>query len=113
MPEWATALLKEALAPTGILALAFGWWFKTKRDDKRAAADRAAAEKKSLEDRIERLQEKIHSLLMDAIAREREHNAQQADRIATDAKQNEVIITATTALKDFAVIAARIERGSI
>ena len=111
MPEWVMTIL---IAGGGLAMMGGGakaWWTAW-REDRKARRDAAAAEKKSLEERADRLQAKVESLLMDAIAREREHNAQQADRIAMDAKQNEVIIAATTALKEAAVAMARIEKGA-
>lgn len=100
MPDWALQLLVGG----GVLAGAMAGIKKVFT----VVYDAWVAKEK----RVETLQDKVQSLLMDAIAREREHNAQQADRIAMDAKQNEVIITATTALKEAAVLMAKIEKGA-
>lgn len=111
MPEWAMTLLVSGGGLVMVAGGAKAWW-SAWREDRKAKRDGMVAEKRSLEERADRLQGKVESLLMDAIAREREHNAQQADRIAMDAKQNEVIITATTALKEAAVLMAKIEKGA-
>lgn len=111
MPEWAMQLL---IAGGGLGLLGAGtkaWWVdwcESRKAKRKALAD----DKKSLEERADRLQGKVESLLMDAIAREREHNAQQADRIAMDAKLADVIATATAELKEAAVRMARIEKGA-
>lgn len=99
MPEWTKEIvLALIVAITG----GVGWLFKSWREDRKAKHDTASAEKRSLEERAERLQGKVESLLMDAIARERESNAQMVDRIAMDKQQNEVIAAATAALNAMA-----------
>lgn len=87
-----------------------GWWFKTRRDDRLTKDARHLADMDALRARDEKLQAKIESLLMDAIARERENNAQMSERIEMDAKQNEVIVAATAAMKECTVFLARAER---
>lgn len=111
MPEWALQLLVTG-GGLAIMAGGADTWFKAWREDRTAREARQRDVVGGLEARNDRLQAKVESLLADAIARERENNAQQADRIAMDAKQNEVIITATTALKEAAVLMARIEKGA-
>lgn len=119
MPEWASALLKDALAPTGIVALGLGWWFKTRRDDKKEqaaaeAADRksredaAAAEKRSLQERAEKLEAKVESLLMDANAYLRETDVLRAERIVTDKQMVALATAMITALERAEAIAAKL-----
>ena len=84
-------------------------WWKAQREDRRLEAERREAEKHDLVGRVEKLQAKVESLLMDAIAREKEANRQMQERIAMDAKQNEVIAAATVALKDAATAIAKME----
>lgn len=99
MPEWALQLILAVIGSASITG-GVGWIFKTRRDDRIAEEARRQAEKRSLEERAEKLQAKVESLLMDAFARERENNAQMAERIAMDKQQNEVIVAATAALKE-------------
>ena len=92
MSEWSPILLAVIGSPLiGGLIAGIGWWFKSRREDRKA-----------LEGQVITLQAKIESLLMDQIAKERETNAQMQERIAMDAKQNEVIAAATAALRQAA-----------
>lgn len=77
-----------------------GWWFKAWRDDRTAREARHRVVVDVLEARNDKLQGKVESLLMDAIAREREANAQMIDRIAMDRQQNVVAAAMTVALKE-------------
>lgn len=102
-------LLLAVIGSTAITG-GVGWWFKTRRDDRIAKDARTQADMDALRARDEKLQAKIESLLMDAIARERENNSQMSERIEMDAKQNEVIVAATATLKECAVLIAKVER---
>ncbi len=109
MPDWASALIKDLLAPTGIVALAFGWWFKARRDDRKEKEAAEAAERKAEKERTERLEGKVESLLHDAAASARELNAQLMARIDMDEKQNTVLNAASEALTENAKVLARLE----
>lgn len=109
MPDWLQQLLLAVIGSASITG-GIGWWFKTRRDDRKEEADRRIVLHATLETRIEKLQVKIESLLMDAIAREKEANVQMTQRIEMDARQNEVITAATTALKEAAIIMAHLEK---
>lgn len=102
MPEWAKDLLLALLGSAPILG-GIGWLFRVRRED------RLAREKKAAE-HVEKLQAKVESLLMDAIARERDQARRFEERLAMDAKQVEVVAANTAALKDAAAIVARLER---
>ena len=106
MPEWAQQLL---IAGGGLAMIGGGLraWWTAFREDRKAKREADAAAKRSLEERAERLQEKVESLLMDAFARERESNAQLAERIAMDKQQNEIIIAATAALQEARALLAK------
>ena len=86
---------------TGGLVAGISAWFKWRREDRKA-----------LEGQVVALQAKIESLLMDQIAKERETNAQMLERIAMDAKQNEVIAAATAALREASATIDRLRSGS-
>lgn len=109
MPDWLQQLLLAVIGSASITG-GVGWWFKTHRDDRKEEADRRIVLHAALEARVEKLQAKIESLLMDAIAREQEANHQMKQRIEMDARQGEVINAATTALKDAALLIARLEK---
>lgn len=108
MPQWLMELFFAVIGSTALTG-GVGWWFKTRRDDRNREADRLAQLHATLEARVEKLQAKVESLLMDAIARERESNAQLADRIDMDKQQNEVIAAATAALKEATTALARMK----
>lgn len=108
MPEWAMQLLVAggglALIGGGIRA-----WWTAWLEDRKAKSDAAAAEKKSQQERTEKLEGKVESLLHDAAASAKELNAQLIARIDMDEKQNTVIAANTEALKENAKLYARIE----
>lgn len=122
MPDWLQNLIIAALS-SATVASGVGWWFKSRREDRkeenaRKEATRLALEARveatriALEQRVERLNDKVESLLRDAIAREREVIGQTRERIEMDAKQNVVIEAATTALKEATVLMAKIKSQS-
>jgi hypothetical protein len=119
MPDWVQNLIIAAFGST-TLAGAIGWWFKSRREDRKeenarkeatrlALEARTEATRLALEARIEKLNDKVESLLRDAIARERETIAQNEERLAMDQKQNEVISAATTALKEAAAVMVKMK----
>lgn len=108
MPEWLMQLL-IAGGGLGLIAGGVKSIYNSRNDERKAEIIRREVERAALEARVEKLQDKIESLLMDAIAREQEANAQMQERIAMDAKQNEVIAAATVALKDAAAAIAKLE----
>lgn len=110
MPPWLESLL---IAGGGLTLIGggVGAWWRAWREDRRRREDLRQKEKQDLIDRVERLQLKVESLLMDAIAREKESNIQMQERIEMDAKQNNVIAAATVALKDAAAAFAKIGDG--
>jgi hypothetical protein len=120
MPDWAQELLLAVLGST-TFAGAVGWWFKSRREDRKeedarkeavrlALEGRTEAMRLALEARVEKLNDKVESLLRDAIAREREVIDRDRERIDMDAKQNEVISAATTALKEATVVMAALKK---
>jgi uncharacterized protein YlxW (UPF0749 family) len=127
MPEWAMNLL-VAGGGLGMLGAGLKAWFTAWREDRQAKAQALAADKKAEEERrqtefarlrdekkqeearVERLQAKVESLLMDAAAREREDNAARAERLAMDAKQNELTAATIAALKENTAVMARLKR---
>ncbi len=74
-------------------------WWTSWREDRKARRDAASAEKKALEDRVEKLQEKVESLLMDALARERENNVLRTERLAMDKQLASLVTTMAVALE--------------
>lgn len=109
MPEWAMQLLLALIGSASVTG-GIGWFFRSRRDDRKEEEARRSAIYAASEARCEKLQGKVESLLMDAIARERENNAQMSERIEMDAKQNEVILAATGTLKECAMFLARLEK---
>lgn len=110
MPDWAMTLLVTA----GGLAMMGGGakaWWSAWREDRKAKADAAAGEKRSLESRVERLQDKLESLLRDAVAQAKDDKAERAERLAMDAKLFDLLSTISAALKEAATIKAKLERG--
>lgn len=108
MPEW----LQNLLITGGGLALigtAIGTLYKAWREDRKLEYEARRVERLALIAKIEELQTKVQALLMDAIAREKDANIQMLKRIDMDAKQNEVIMAATTVLKDAALTMAKLE----
>ena len=97
MPDWAMSLLVTA-GGLGLMAGGAKAWWTAWRDDRKQARDNVAAEKKSLEDRVETSRAKVESLLMDAIARERETNALRVERLEMDKKLAALVTTLTAAL---------------
>jgi hypothetical protein len=98
MPPWVMELL---IPGGGLLLMAAGlkaWWTDW-RDGQKAKREADAAYKKALEDRVVTLQGKVESLLMDAIARERESNTLRAQRLEMD-KKLEALATAMAAALD-------------
>lgn len=91
MPEWLSQIVIAVIGAGGLSGV--GWFFKTRREDYKE-------ERKRLIDKIDLLQTKVESLLMDASARERETIAQLTERIEMDKKQNEVIAAAVTTLRE-------------
>lgn len=119
MPDWVQNLIIAAFGST-TLAGAIGWWFKSRREDRKEADARREATRLSLEarteamrialeSRVERLNDKVESLLRDAIAREREVITQNEERLDMDKKQLEVITAATTALKEATATMAKMK----
>jgi hypothetical protein len=98
MPPW----VMEILIPGGGLLLLAGgakaWWNELIAARK-AKRETEMAEKRVLEERVENLQEKVESLLMDALARERESNTLRAQRLDMD-KQLVALATAMAASLD-------------
>lgn len=111
MPEWVQNLIMTALGST-TLAGGIGWWFKTRREDRNKEDARTEATRAALETRVEKLNDKVESLLRDAIAREREVITQNRDRMEIDQNQKAVIAAATTALKEATVLMARLKGTS-
>jgi hypothetical protein len=122
MPEWVQTIIMAALGST-TLAGGIGWWFKTRREDRNkedarkesvrlALESRTEATRVALEARVEKLNDKVESLLRDAIARERDVINQNRERMAMDQNQKEVIQAATTALKEATVTMARLKGTS-
>lgn len=97
MPAWLSneAVLALITAVTGGIA----WWFKGWRDDriKRELTQQAIVE--SRDAKIEALQGKVESMLMDAVARERETNALRAERLEMDKKLAALGTAMTAALE--------------
>lgn len=100
MPDWAMQLL---VAGGGLAALvaAVGKLFNVVHSAWLAK-----------EAQIVKLQDKVESLLMDAKARAEDDKAERAERLAMDAKQNELAATTTAALKEATAIMAQIKRGN-
>lgn len=98
MPDWLQEIILVALGSSTILG-GVGWLFKTRREDRLAQ-----------EQRIDRLQDKVENLLRDAVAREREYNAQGRERIAMDAQLKEVLSTTITTLKEATAELSRVKR---
>lgn len=95
MPPW----VLEILIPGGGLLLIAGGlkaWWNDWREARKAARDATEKDKKDLQEEVKSLRGKVESLLMDAIARERETNALRAERLAMD-KQFAALATAMTA----------------
>lgn len=85
MSEWlqlALALIASTPLSAGVVA-GIGWWFKTRREDRRAKEALILADRAALQARIETLQGKVESQLMDALAAALENKTQQAELIAT------------------------------
>ncbi len=97
------------LAAIGSVSLSggIGWYFKSRREDRIAREARQQSLLDILEARNDKLQSKVESLLMDALARERENNANMIDRIAMDKQQNVVAAAMTAALKEAAAALAK------
>lgn len=119
MPDWVQNLIIAAFG-SSTLAGAIRWWFKSRREDRKekdarseairlALEARTEATRVALETRVEKLNDKVESLLRDAIAREREAINQTRERMEMDAKQNEVISAATSALKEATVLMAKMK----
>lgn len=117
MPEWAMQLL-VAGGGLGMVGAANKAWFNAWREDRQKRADRIAAaekrieedrqaeltrlraEKKDEEERVEKLQAKVESLLMDARAKAEEDHAERAERLAMDSKRLELDSAMLAALKE-------------
>lgn len=109
MPDWVQNLIIAALGSSTI-AGGIGWWFKSRREDQNEERRRTDAIRQALELRVDKLNDKVESLLRDAIAREREAIGQNRERMDMDAKQNEVISAASTALKEATVMMAAMKK---
>jgi pyruvate-formate lyase len=99
-----------------MLAAAVNALFKDWRESRKAKRDAQAeerlaevAEKKSLQDRADKYQGKVESLLHDAVAAQRELVAQMSERIKMDEAQNTVLNAATAALTENTKVLARLE----
>lgn len=121
MPDWVQNLIIAAFG-SSTLAAGIGWWFKSRREDRKeesarkeavrlALEARTEAIRLALEGRVERLNDKVESLLRDAIAREREVIGQTRERIEMDEKQTKVIEAATTALKEATATMAALKKN--
>lgn len=93
----------------GLLAGAARAWWTAWREDSKAKKDAEAAEKKSLQDRADKYQGKVESLLHDAVGTQRELVSQMQERIKMDEAQNTVLNAATAALTENTKILARLE----
>jgi outer membrane murein-binding lipoprotein Lpp len=100
MPEWAMQLLVTA-GGLGLMAGGAKAWWAAWREDRKAKRDGAASEKRTLEARVEKLQDKLESLLMDAAAKGQDDRREKAEMIAMLAKMNELASAMAEALKDF------------
>ncbi len=65
---------------------------------------------KAKEDHVDRLQEKVESLLHDAVAREREANAHMHEQSEIDADHKEVTVANTAALAKAVLLIERLEK---
>jgi fructose-1,6-bisphosphatase len=101
-------ILLAILGSSAVLG-GIGWLFKSRREDKRLEIERWEKRVAELEKSRNELQDKVESLLMDTIAREKENNVQMAQRMELDAKMKEIISAAASALKDCAVVLAKVE----
>ena len=99
MPEWLMQLLVSAGGLGMIGAMGKAWWTAF-RDDRKTKLDAEATYKKSLEAKVERLQDKVESLLMDAAAKGQDDRREKAELIAALNKINELSASMVDALKD-------------
>lgn len=117
MPEWAMQLLITG-GGLGLTAAGLKGWWNAWREDRKRRADALAADKEKEErrrqeevdrlrgqlkeaaERIEKLQERFESLLVDAAAKAQDDKREKADLIAMLAKFHELSLAMVEALKD-------------
>lgn len=97
MSEWIPVIL-AVVTPT---IAGIGWLVKVRWD-------RRIAQEAAREAHVKGLQEKVESLLHDAVAREKEFFARAAARIEMDVQLKDLIAANTAALTQFAVLLAKL-----
>lgn len=121
MPEWQQIAMQLLIAGGGLAMIGGGakaWWTewcKVRQAKREALADA----KKSLEDRVDKLEaqkqalwEKVESQLMDARAYEREMTVLRAERLAMDKQFASLVTAMIAALERSDAMAARSQDGS-